>query len=277
MPEIPRIPITASFVDAWRQTHHAAQIASEVGKAWGRPQPDDSHSSFSFEGGALLGAEVPCARPFRAALLVASLGLELRDREGRTLAARPLAGCTAREGMAWVRATAARLAGEGPRQPAVPAPDLPPHPVAQGAPFAPSPASSAELARLLAAADALLGRFSDGAPVRCWPHHFDLATLLVAARYRNGEPSATIGLGLAVPDAIEGSGYWYVSPWSASGSARPIAWPPLAYGRWLPRDGTLPIAALTLAEVAAIPDAAARREVLTGFLSGAIAACRSAL
>jgi len=41
---------TAALVDAWRQLHHAAQIASEVGKSWAAARADDSHSNFAWRG-----------------------------------------------------------------------------------------------------------------------------------------------------------------------------------------------------------------------------------
>jgi hypothetical protein len=141
----------------------------------------------------------------------------------------------------------------------------------------PQPRAFADLARLLAAADARLRRLAGGTPVRCWPHHFDLAALLVERRGPGGEASATVGVGLAVPDAIEPSGYWYVSPWSGSEPARPAAWPALARGRWIARGGPLRMAVLPLADVAAIEDAPARSRTVEAFFAAALAASRRAL
>jgi hypothetical protein len=57
------------------------------------------------------------------------------------------------------------------------------------------------LARLYDDAAALLETISGGwagaAPVRCWPHHFDIATLLEVAHDADGSATKTIGVGLA--------------------------------------------------------------------------------
>jgi hypothetical protein len=134
----------------------------------------------------------------------------------------------------------------------VPAPDLPKHALADGAAFARHDAASfASLAALLAGADALLralaGALPSPSPVRIWPHHFDIAVLAAPARDR------AIGVGLAVPDALHASGYWYVSPWAAT-----------------PPSGGLRLAALPLDAWTASP-ARERAPALARFLRDAVA------
>lgn len=263
---------TRTFIDAWRQLHHAAQLASEVGKAWATPRADDSHSAFGWHDGELLGASVAASIGFRAGLRVHDLALRLVAGDGAELASQPLDGMQVADGMRWIRGEVEQLAGP-PRQPAVPAPDLPRHPVAKGAPFAVRPAELAALAHLLGGADALLRAIAgSGSPVAIWPHHFDMATLLELA------PQRTIGAGLAVPDALEPSGYWYVSPWAAE-PPEPNAsiWPALAHGRWVERGGALRMAALPLAAWGALGDARERRAALAGFLATSLDASASNL
>jgi hypothetical protein len=269
-------PLGPDFRDAWRQLHYAAQAASEVAKAWATPQPDDSHSSFTWEGRSLLGARVAAPRPFRAALEVPTLTLALRDERGTQLAAHPLDGTTLAAALAWSRAEAERLAGEPARQPAVPAPDLPPHPIATGAAFALGhPARFAALGALLAGAHALLGelfrQLGVAGPVRVWPHHFDMAALAAFGTDRS------LGAGLAVPDAIAPSGYWYVSPWAARTAASGASWPALAHGRWAEHGGPLPMAVFALDDWSALPTAAARSAALTRFLADAVRTGRERL
>jgi hypothetical protein len=248
------IPIAPPLVAAWRQLHHAAQIAAEVGKSWAVPQPDDSHSNFEWRDGSLVGASVPAPRPFRAALRAQDLALRLVAEDGAVLAARMLAGATVAEASSWVRAQAALFAGSGERQPAVAAPDLPDHPVAHGAPFALHDRdAAAALVRLLGCADAVLRAIAAAAPsappVRIWPHHFDMAALIAP------DPDRSIGVGLAVPDATEASGYWYVSSWSAR-----------------PRGDALPMATLALDAWARIEKRDERSRTLAAFLADSIAA-----
>lgn len=51
-------------------------------------------------------------------------------------------------------------------------------------------------------------------PIRIWPHHFDLAMLLVLSRDSQHKASATVGLGLAIADDLVSEPYWYVNLWS---------------------------------------------------------------
>jgi len=267
---------SAALLDAWRQLHYAAQVASEVGKAWAPPQADDSHSSFGWQDGCLVGAWAPAARRFRASLRARDLELALVDEAGTALARRALSGSKLDEAMAWVRDAALRAAGGPARQPAAPAPELPPHPIAAGAPFALEPAPFAELARLLAAANTVLCEVAKplgAGAVRVWPHHFDMAAL-AAVEERRGAATKTLGVGLATPDAIAGAGYWYASPWAAREPASALRWPPLECGRWIERGAALRMAALPLDELAA---AAAGPAALAGFLADAVAACRASL
>jgi len=261
-----RLVPSPALVAAWRELHHAAQIASEVGKSWAVARADDSHSTFAFRDGELVGAPVAGPDGLRATLRVRDLVLRLVAPDGTTRAELALGGATCADGMRWIRAETERLAGP-PRQRATPAPDLPPHPVAQGAPFAPAAELDA-LARLLGGADAFLR--TTGAPVRIWPHHFDMAVLLERA------PGRTIGVGLAVPDAMAPAGYWYVSPWAAEPRG-PREWPALAHGRWVARGDALAIAVLPLDAWSALPDAEQRRSALAGFLAAALDASARAL
>lgn len=263
----------AALRDAWRQLHHAAQLASEVGKSWGEPQADDSHSSLAWRGEALCGPEIAGPRPFRASLRARDLLLSLVAEDGAALAACALSGVRFAEAMQWTRAQAEIAAGTPERHRAVTAPDLPPHPVADGAPFRVDPAAAlGALADLLDGADRVLAAVAaalpGASPVRVWPHHFDMATLAPIA------PERTLGVGLAVPDATEPDGYWYVSPWAASPPpAQATQWPPLAHGRWVDR-GVLRMAVLPLGAWAGLADAGARAGALAGFLHDA---CTSAI
>jgi hypothetical protein len=274
-----RLDPTPGLLDAWRQLHYAGQVASEVGKAWAVAQADDSHSSLGWEDGRLFGVWVPAVRRLRAALRARDLELALVDEKGAVLARHALHGAKLDETMAWMRNAAERAAGLPPRRVAVPAPDLPPHRVAEGAAFSVDPATGAELARLLEGANTVLCEVANelrGGPVRVWPHHFDMATLALVEE-RAGAATKTIGVGLAPPDAIAASGYWYVSPWAQQELATASRWPALAHGRWIDRGGALRMAALPLDELAAVDGGAERRAAVADFLSAAVEACRANL
>jgi hypothetical protein len=269
--------IGPSVVDAWRQTHYAAQVAAELGKSWAAPRDDDSHSNFGWvtaEGVAgFEGVASATDPPLSARLLPRDLTLALAAPGG---AAHETFAChnrTLADAHAWLERTATRLAGPR-RQPAIPAPDLPDHPVASGAPFdASDTAAFANLADLYANTDALLRRLvtatATGEPPRCWPHHFDHAALVTVRQDASGVLAASIGVGLTPPDPLAESGYWYVGPWSREPVAAEGAWDALPAGHWAPRPGTLPLAVLPVADVAAITDAAQQQLAVAGFVASA--------
>jgi hypothetical protein len=96
--------------------------------------------------------------------------------------------------------------------------DLPAHPVGSGGRFAGELAPErAELGRWFAGAYRLLvevsSREPDASEVRCWPHHFDFATLLAIERDASGAATRTVGVGLSPGDERYAEPYWYVAPW----------------------------------------------------------------
>jgi hypothetical protein len=66
-------------------------------------------------------------------------------------------------------------------------------------------------------------------PVRCWPHHFDIATLVAL---ESGEPerARAIGVGVSPGDEFYAQPYLYVSPYPAPGTDDLPPLPP--GGRW---------------------------------------------
>ena len=98
-------------------------------------------------------------------------------------------------------------------------------------------------------------------PLRCWPHHFDIGTLLHMA---NG----TVGLGFSVGDEEIPEPYWYVRAHPAPGGD--------------PAPGVLPFgewhlvgwhaAILRASQVNGLPSGDARLHRATRFLDAAVAA-----
>jgi hypothetical protein len=60
--------------------------------------------------------------------------------------------------------------------------------------------------------------------VRCWPHHFDLATLLML---EEGDPESakSIGIGLSPGDGSHAEPYFYCSPWPVPATLPPAPAP----------------------------------------------------
>jgi len=281
----------AALVDAWRQIHHAAQGLVELGKSWGDLRDDDAHSALAWS--ETDGGWINTGRGDDTTVLGwldfggASVWLERAEpQEGAWI---ELEGRTVADVRAWVRATAERLAGSGPRHEAVPAPDLPDHATARGKPLTLTDVDArGDLEAIYEGAGLLLqalreslgerhGAAEDAAAPRLWPHHFDAASLFVVARDGTGAMTRTIGVGVTPPDGIEPAGYWYVSPWAEEGIAGESRWPDLPAGRWHDRGDGLRMAVLPLEALTALESGAEQFDRLASFVTTAFNACEASL
>ncbi len=216
-----------ALADARIQLHWAAQVLSACADRWIEARADDSHTAMEWddERGALVGQ--PTASGARLALRVADLTLVAASEL-------PLIGRTLAEGMAWADGQLAAAAGEAPRGVAARSYDMPPHPVASGAPLSADPAALAELARWYADGDLILrdlaGREEGTTAVLCWPHHFDIGAILYIDRDRPPSSARQIGFGLSPGDQNYGEPYFYLTPWPMEID---VTFPPLpSGGRW---------------------------------------------
>lgn len=199
--------------------HWAAQIIGGVGEALVPPEPDFSHTSMTWsnESRALVGGAAPNGS--RVSLGVEDLSLRVHAPDGAVVV-RALEGTTLSKALGWVIAELERTEGGAlPRMPAIPTYEMPDHDVARGARFAaPDKAKSIELARWFANAARLLQLVRDNtlgaSPVRCWPHHFDIATLVTLdPPGSDPETARSIGVGLSPGDSSYGEPYFYINPW----------------------------------------------------------------
>jgi hypothetical protein len=255
--------------------HWAAQIVAAVGETLVAPAPDASNASLEWIEPARALVGVPLGDgAVRVALRPADLTLLILDATNRAFETLDLRGETLQSGLAWLTAALAHVTGAAAVPLARPPHELPEHPVGSGAPFpATDDDARALLADIFSMADrqlrALAASVPGASPVRCWPHHFDIATLVALDSAKTpGEISRSIGVGLSAGDASYAGGYWYVTPWPCP--AVPEL-PPLAAGGTWHRAGWLG-AVLPLSH----PNArdAARS---SAFLESAIAACRALL
>jgi len=258
------------------QAHWAAQVISAAGETFLPHTADTSHTAMTWDAslGALVGAFTPGPDAVRVALRVRDLHILLLDAAGSTQSEAPLAGRSLAEADLWTAdALRAHTRGRLDHRVVHPGYELPRHPIADGGRFEPEPAGLAELARWYASADRELRELAKRTPgasaVLCWPHHFDIASLVVLATDPAGEATKSVGIGLSPGDDFIAEPYWYVNHGPAA--LRPVL-PQLPAGEWFREEWTG--AVLRGTELVAAGAAAAQRAHLRAFLDAAVEASR---
>lgn len=230
MASLSRLP---KLVEARETLHHAAQLLALVGASFIEPRGDDSHTSMSWLDplGALVTEPVPAREPFRIGLRLARLTLVDVDDPGEgERASFSLSGRRRSDAVDWLRKRVAAAGLEPARLHSSLHFSIAKHPTDTNGTFElTDDGSFDELARRYAQANQLLGEWrlmiAGAGPVRCWPHHFDIATLVTLPA---GGSFETIGVGLSPGDASYAEPYYYVGP-----SSVPTMMPrPLTIGHW---------------------------------------------
>lgn len=266
-----------ALTEARLASHWAAQILSATADAAIDKKPDDSHSNVEWQSdlGALVGHLI--ADRLRVGLRLGDLTLLIIDDSGKEATSElALDGQTMDQGIAWVTGRLGALLGK-PLASAITLRgyEMPQHPAGQGKPFAVEPiaAGLTELARWFDNADGVLRALrqdhTEASPVACWPHHFDIATLLVLDPDKDPEEGRSIGVGLSPGDGSHDEPYWYVTHWPKSPeSDRPA----LGHGQWAPFGAVLPGSQL-LADAAG--QDTGQHELTTSFVHSAMTISRS--
>lgn len=196
------------------ELHWAAQLPSAVGATWLPAAADYAHTNLGWDEdlGVLVGRPVG-PEHLRAGLVFESLELVVLEGE-RERATLGLAGHDVSSALEWLREQM------GPGQPplALPSHDMPDHPVARGGAFPDGDSHGrAELSIWFAnasnASRRAVSNEETASTVRCWPHHFDVASLVVLDAEADAEDARSIGVGFSPGDDWYDQPYFYVNPW----------------------------------------------------------------
>jgi hypothetical protein len=235
----------ASLRAARIQAHHATQWVARAARAYIAPRPDDHHTNLGWDDawGGLVSHPLPDGG--RLGLRIADLTLVLLDSSAdRPADSFALDGQRDADACEWL-ASHARARGLDPHalDAVLPYP-LPAPALASGGAYMAAAFAQplAELAIWFSNANGTLAAIRqwlttqniDAPPVRCWPHHFDLDTLVTLA------PGRTTGIGFEPGDDHYDEPYFYVSLYPAPD---PASLPPLsAIGHWHTKHFTAAIA-----------------------------------
>ena len=230
--------------EARLQAHYAVQWLARAARAYVPPQPDDGHTNLGWDG-ALGGFTThPLKDGAWLSLKITDLTLALHVGEGSThVQSFSLDGRPDAQAGQWL---SKQLAARGLDAHALNAPspyEMPAHAVSQGAAYGPAglPDTLAELAAWFGNAGLslgsiqrqMIGRKLAASPVRCWPHHFDLATLTTLPA-RNTDATGYVGAGLSPGDEYYDEPYFYISVYPEPDPAALPSLPTL--GHWHLRD-----------------------------------------
>jgi len=218
---------------ASRETlHHAAQLLALVGASFLDAERDDSHTSLTWMPtvGALTTQPIRAGTTLRFGLRIADLTLLVGDESARAeTGSFRLHGRTRDDALEWIRTQATRAGLDASRLRSRLHFTIADHVTDHGGSFErPDDGTFEELARWYGNASLILeerrASMAGAGPVRCWPHHFDIATLVRPAE----GPLESIGIGLSPGDGSYAEPYYYVGP-----SPAPLSMPqPLTIGSW---------------------------------------------
>jgi len=213
------------------QAHHATQWLARTARAYVPARPDDSHTNLGWDAAFGGLASHPLPDGARLGLRVADLRLALFTTDaGAPHDTFGLDGRHDADACAWLMSNAG-MRNLDPRALDAPLPYM----LAErpdGGAYRVDTEALAELTTWFSNANAALGairrqvtaRGLAAPPVCCWPHHFDLDTLVTVA------PGRTIGIGFEPGDNYYDEPYFYVSAYPAPAVAALPTLP--AIGHW---------------------------------------------
>ncbi len=228
---MPQDPPTAPHVAGWEPLgsrppedlsatrlilHQAVQLLASFGQTLLEPRADDSHRSMTWDMSRRAFRSEVSADGLQVLVVVPDFTVEVR-RQNELVAAMDLNGATVETARRWLGATLGEARGAGPLTMAWPEYDVPEPPAGAAAPLQPDGPALEELARWYHDAalvlETLFAGRPEASPLLCWPHHFDLATLLTYPPTAEGGEACSVGVGLSPGDESLDQPYVYVNGW----------------------------------------------------------------
>ncbi len=206
-----------TLVNAREQLHQAVQLVALVPRSL---HPKDAGDKY----GSLLWSDKhggPISQPFgevhQVALNIVDFTIIVLE-DNKELSRLDLNGQTFEEAMEWIATELAKLEYDPEKLSAELPYEIPKYDTAEEAPFElTSNEARKELFAYFSNTNAFLEDLLETEPrasgIRCWPHHFDIATLITLKAHENPEEATTIGVGMSPGDEGSKEPYFYITPW----------------------------------------------------------------
>jgi len=260
------------------EMHNAAQLVALVGYYLLPERDDDSHTSMEWypELHALVSEAIGNKKKFRVALRLRDHTLMLLSEAGKVIASNNLVGKTRIEAFHWLEGQINKFGNYSSQLGLEMHYTIPGHPIQDGQAFRiDHPGEFEEMASYFSNAysvlQALRNAIPEAGPVRCWPHHFDVATLIVLDKHLAKEKTRSLGIGFSPGDMSYSQPYFYVSPWPYP-NIEEIDVPLLkGNGKWHTEGW---VGCLLLAEkIERVKDKKEQKQMVNNFILSAVQAC----
>lgn len=205
------------LVKAREQLHQAVQLVGLVPRSLHPADAGDKYGSllWSDEHHGLISQTF--GENHQVCLNFVDFALVLLEGE-KELSRFELDGQTFEESIEWIATQLAKLEYDAEKLNAELPYEIPKYDTADEAPFQLTNADAhKELMAYFSNTNAflqdLVKKDSRASEVRCWPHHFDIATLITLEAHEDPEEAKSIGVGLSPGDEGSREPYFYITPW----------------------------------------------------------------
>lgn len=213
-------PAAEELEIARHQFHQAIQNVGSIGRSFLPEDPSDQTANLEWDSKLqrLAGRWIEGDEVFRSSFSLSDFSVLLVDELYNTISSISLEGNKQRSVMIWLEEEIAEL-GLQSNDISLKLPyTIPEYPTAKREAFDEvNPIAAQELEAWFHNADLVLNKITaclEGASeVRCWPHHFDIASLITLVDTGDVETSKSINVGMSPGDGNYNEPYFYVSPW----------------------------------------------------------------
>jgi len=203
--------------NARKQLHQAVQLAAMIPRSFNPEDAGDKYGSLTWSdkhGGVV---SQPFGENLRISLSFTDFSLSLLEGDNQ-LDSLELAGQTFEDAIEWMAGELGKRYYDSEKISAELPYEIPSYDTALEAPFELiSKDAHHELFAYFSNTSAFLTKLvsdeSRASDIKCWPHHFDIATLITLEQHEDPEEAKSIGIGLSPGDENSQEPYFYITPW----------------------------------------------------------------